>query len=45
MKKILVIFAIIGSVILIGCAGELDHHEYIEANATRQTRMPFYYEN
>lgn len=44
MKKLLVIVGIVIFVILLGCAGDLDHHEYIEVNSTRQTRMPFYYE-
>lgn len=45
LKKILLAVAVLGSVVLIGWAGNLDHDEYIEANSTRQTRMPFYYEN
>ena len=45
MNKILIALVVIASIILIGCAGELDHHRYIEVNSTKQTRMPFYYEN
>lgn len=44
VKKILIIVAVIGAILLIGTAGELDHDEYIEVNSTPQTRMPFWYE-
>lgn len=40
MKKILAIIAIILLVILIGLNGDLDHHEYIEANLKPVTRLP-----
>ena len=36
-KKILIILVSIAAILLIGSAGELDHHEYIEAN--------YYYSN
>lgn len=45
MKKIMIIVALIGAFLLLGTAGELDQHEYIEVNSTPQTRMPFWYEN
>lgn len=44
-KRICIILAIGVAIILVGTAGELDHHEYIEVNSTPKTRMPFYYEN
>ena len=44
MKKVLIALAVVATFILVGFAGELDHHEYIEANSVKQTRMPFYYE-
>ena len=31
-KQILIILAIIAAILLIGLNGDLDHHEYIEAN-------------
>ena len=34
LKKILVVVILVASILLIGWAGELDHHEYIEANYT-----------
>lgn len=37
LKKILIIVVSIAAILLIGSAGELDHHEYIEAN--------YYYSN
>lgn len=36
-KKILIILVSIAAILLIGSAGELDHHEYIEVN--------YYYSN
>lgn len=36
-KKILIILVSVAAILLIGSAGELDHHEYIEAN--------YYYSN
>lgn len=43
MKKILVVVLLIASILAIGWIGELDHHEFIEANSTRQTKMPIEY--
>lgn len=37
IKKILIAVILVASILLIGSAGELDHHEYIEAN--------YYYSN
>lgn len=34
LKKVLVVAILVVSILLIGWAGELDHHEYIEANYT-----------
>lgn len=34
LKKILVVVILVASILLIGWVGELDHHEYIEANYT-----------
>lgn len=34
LKKILVAVILVASILMIGWAGELDHHEYIEANYT-----------
>lgn len=45
LKKILIIVILVASILLIGWNGELDHHEYIEVNSTRQTRMPIDYNN
>lgn len=36
-KKILIIVVSVAAILLLGSAGELDHHEYIEAN--------YYYSN
>lgn len=43
-KKLLIIFAIVAAIIVVGLAGQLDHDEYIEVNSTPQTRMPYWYE-
>lgn len=43
MKKILVVVLLIASILAVGWIGELDHHEFIEANSTRQTKMPIEY--
>lgn len=43
MKKILAVVILIASILAVGWVGELDHHEYIEANSTRQTKMPIEY--
>lgn len=32
MKKVLIIVAAVAFFVLVLCAGDLDHHEYIEAN-------------
>ena len=34
LKKILTVVVVAIAILLIGWAGELDHHEYIEANYT-----------
>ena len=40
VKMILTIIAIGLFVWLVGTAGDLDHHEYIEANSTPVVRLP-----
>lgn len=42
---LLTILAIVLGVLIVGLAGNLDQDEYIEANLTKQTRMPYWYEN
>ena len=43
MKKILAVVILIASILAVGWIGELDHHEFIEANSTRQIKMPIEY--
>lgn len=44
-QKLLAIIGVILVVLAVFMVGNLDHDEYIEVNSTKQSRMPFWYEN
>lgn len=45
VKRSVVVLAVIATLLAVGIAGNNDHDEYIEANLTKQSRMPYWYEN